>query len=317
MTPRTVCLIGGSGFVGRHVAHRLTQLGIRVRIPTRRRERVKQELIVLPTVDVIEADIHEPQTLARLVSGCDAVLNLTGALHERKPGEFGRVHVELPRHIVDACRGQGVRRLLHVSALKATHDAPSEYLRSKAGGEQQVRVAEASGVRTTIFRPSVIFGRGDSFLSLFARLSAWLPAIALACPNARFQPIWVEDVARAMVGSLADSDTFGQSYGLCGPTVYTLRQLIEYVLQVTGRRRAVIGLSPSFSRLQATVMEWLPGPLLTRDNVASMQVDNVCDRAFPDVFGFAPAALESVGPAYLGHLAPRARLMQLRVRARR
>jgi len=317
MTLQTVCLIGGSGFLGQHVAHRLSERGVRVRIPTRRRERVKQELIVLPTVDVIEADIHAPQTLGRLVAGCDAVFNLAGILHEKKAGDFSRVHVELPRHIVDACRAQGVKRLLHVSALKAAHDAPSEYLRSKAGGEQQVRVAEASGVRTTIFRPSVLFGRGDSFLNLFARLSAWLPVMVLACPGARFQPVWVEDVAQAMAAAVADSETFGASYELCGPAVYTLRQLAEYVLRVTGRHRAVIGLNPSLSWLQAWAMEWLPGPLLTRDNVASMQLDNVCECAFPGVFGFRPTALESVAPGYLGRVAPRARLNQFRVRARR
>jgi NADH dehydrogenase len=317
MTPRTVCLVGGSGFLGRHIAHKLAERGIRARVPSRRREQVKQELIVLPTVDVIEADITDPGTLGRLVAGCDVVINLAGILHEKRKGDFARLHVELPRHVVDACRSQGVRRLLHVSALKAAHHAPSEYLRSKAAGEQQVRVAEASGVRTTMFRPSVLFGQGDSFLTLFARLTGWLPAIALACPDARFQPIWVEDVAQAMVRSISDGETFGQAYDLCGPNVYTLRQLVDFVLHITARRRPIIELNPLLSRLQAWLMERLPGPLLTRDNIASMQVDNVCECGFPEVFGFTPASLESVAPAYLGGRLQQRRLQQFRLRARR
>jgi len=313
----TVCLIGGSGFLGRHIAHLLAQRTVQARIPTRRRELVKQELIILPTAEVIEADVHDPQTLSRLVAGCDAVVSLAGILHERKPGDFARVHTELPRRIVDACRANGVRRLVHVSALKAAHDAPSEYLRTKAGGEQQIRVAEASGIRTTIFRPSVIFGRGDGFLNLFAGLLRWLPAVALACPNARFQPIWVEDVARAIVESFAESATFSASYDLCGPKVYRLRELVEYVGQVTGRRRPIFGLSDRLSYLQAWAMECLPVKLMTRDNIASMRVDNTCSCAFPAVFGFEPSSLEAVAPTYLGDHLPNARLDRLRVRARR
>ncbi len=316
MRIETVCLIGGSGFLGRHIAHQLAERGVRTRIPTRHRERVK-ELIVLPTVDVIELNVHEPQALSRLVAGCDAAVSMAGILHERSAGDFAKVHTELPRRIVDACRANGVRRLLHVSALKAAHDAPSEYLRTKAGGEQQIRVAEAAAIRATIFRPSVMFGRGDSFLSLFAQLLRWLPAIALACPNARFQPVWVEDVARAIVESLANGATFSASYDLCGPKTYRLQELVEYVGRVTGRLRPIIGLSDRLSYLQAWAMERLPMKLMTRDNIASMQVDNVCDCPFPAVFGFEPTPLESVAPAYLGDHSPRARLHRLRLRARR
>jgi uncharacterized protein YbjT (DUF2867 family) len=154
MIINTVCLIGGSGFVGRHIAHLLCEQGIRVRVPTRSRERVKESLIILPTVDVLEGNVHDPQTLARLVSGCDAVISLAGILHESRKGDFHRVHTELPRRIVDACRAQEVGRLVHISALAAAHDAPSDYLRSKAGGEQQIRAAAASGIRTTVLRPS-------------------------------------------------------------------------------------------------------------------------------------------------------------------
>lgn len=316
MKIESVCVIGGTGFLGRHVVQRLAAAGLRVRVPTRRRERAKA-LIVLPTADVLNADVHDPATLNRLVAGTDAVINMAGILHEQRKGDFARVHTELPRRLVDACREQGVRRLVHVSALKAAHDAPSAYLRSKAGGEQQVRVAHASAIRTTIFRPSVIFGRDDRFLNLFAQLARALPAIMLGSPRARFQPVYVEDVARSIVASLAESQCFDQSYDLCGPKVYTLQQLVEYVCGVLELERPILPLNDEMSYLQAWIMEWLPVKLLTRDNHLSMKTDSVCDCLFPGVFGITPTALEAVVPLYLADSAPRARYRWFRFRARR
>lgn len=317
MSIDTVCLIGGSGFVGRHIAHLLCEQGIAVRVPTRRRENAKQSLIILPTVDVMEVNIHDPQALSRVVAGCDAVVSLAGILHETRKGDFHRVHTELPRRIVDACRTHEVRRLVHISALAAAHDAPSDYLRSKAGGEQQIRVAEASAIRTTVFRPSVVFGREDRFLNLFAKLACLLPVLALARPTARFQPVFVEDLARAVVASLRNADTYGMSYDLCGPAVYSLRELVEYVCKLTGHQRLILPLSERMSYLQAWAMEYLPVKLLSRDNLRSMEVDNVCACDFPDVFGFAPTPLEAIAPAYLGRADSRAKLHALRGRAGR
>lgn len=316
MKVQSVCVIGGSGFLGSHIVQRLAAEGIQVRVPTRRRERAKH-LIVLPTVDVVNADVHDSRALTRLVSGTDAVISLAGILHERRAGDFARVHADLPRKIVDACREQGVPRLLHVSALKAAHEAPSAYLRSKAGGEQQVRVAQASGIRTTVFRPSVIFGRGDGFLTLFARLARWLPVIALASPGARFQPVFVEDVTHAVVASLEDAQTHDRSFDLCGPRVYTLMQLVHYVCSVLHLERPVIPLNDRLSYLQAWVMEQLPVKLMTRDNLLSMQTDNVCDCPFPAVFGLDPTPLEAVAPLYLCDAAPRSRYRSMRLRAGR
>ncbi len=316
MKIESVCVIGGTGFLGRHVVQRLAAAGLRVRVPTRRRERAKG-LIVLPTADVLNADVHDPATLNRLVAGTDAVINMVGVLHEQRKGDFARVHTELPRRLVDACREQGVRRLIHVSALKAAHDAPSAYLRSKAGGEQQIRVAHASAIRTTIFRPSVIFGRDDRFLNLFAQLVRALPAIMLGSPRARFQPVYVEDVARSIVASLAEPHCFDQGYDLCGPKVYTLQQLVEYVCGVLELERPILPLNDEMSHLQAWIMEWLPVKLLTRDNYLSMKADSVCDCPFPKIFGLAPAALEAVVPLYLADSAPRARYRWFRFRARR
>ncbi|MCW5622341.1 MAG: complex I NDUFA9 subunit family protein [Burkholderiales bacterium] len=311
MTIRSVLVIGGTGFIGRHVVRQLSALGLQVRIPTRRRERAR-ELILLPTVDVVQADVHDEAVLHALVASADAVINLVGILH----GDFQRAHIDLPRRVVAACGEHGVRRLIHVSALKAAADAPSAYLRSKAQGEAVIRAADAR-IDATIMRPSVVFGPEDHFLNLFATLVRRLPVLALACPQARFRPVYVHDLARVMVAALHDAQTFGQTYELCGPRIYTLRELVEYVMATIGVRRPVIGLGPALSMLQATMLEHLPGRLMTRDNVLSMRVDNVCAGPFPDLFGIEPTPLEAVAPMYIGGVTPRSRYRWFRYRARR
>ncbi|MEK6594122.1 MAG: complex I NDUFA9 subunit family protein [Pseudomonadota bacterium] len=307
-----VCVIGGSGFVGRHICHQLAALGCRVRVPTRDRERAKR-LILLPTVDVIAADIHDPQDLARVVRGSEAVINLVGVLHDgRGQRSFREAHVELARKLVAACRDNGVRRLLHMSALGAAAQAPSAYLRTKGEAETIVR---GSGLDATLFRPSVIFGRDDSFLNLFAGLLRLLPVVVLASPGARFQPVFVEDVAAAFVKSLQNLDAFGKSYDLCGPRIYTLRELVETVGALIGRPRPIIGLNDMLSYWQAFAMELSPVKLMTRDNYYSMKVDSVCACDFP--FGIRPAALEAEAPEWLAQNTPRTRYQRFRNRAGR
>jgi uncharacterized protein YbjT (DUF2867 family) len=318
-----VLVTGGSGFIGRHVVAALAAQGLRVTVPTRHRERAKH-LILLPTVDVVEADILEPRVLERLAAGKQAVINLVGILHSRRgrrsdrgPNDYGpdfaRIHVELPQAVVAACRAQGAKRLLHLSALGISASAPSEYLRSKAIGEQAVLAADDLDV--TAFRPSVVFGPEDRFLNQFALLARFAPVLAIPCPQARFQPVYVGDVARAVVRAIDDPDTFGKAYELCGPRQYSLKELVEAVCRITGRERAVIGLSDRLSRLQAAVMEKLPGRLMTRDNYRSMQVPNVCSGVFP--FGIQPLALEGVAPAWLAPSGPVERNSRLRWRAGR
>jgi NADH dehydrogenase len=281
-------------------------------VPTRRRERVKQ-LILLPNVDVVEANVHAEAELAQLVHGMDAVVNLVGVLHDAR-GErgFEQAHVELPRKVIAACRASGVRRYVHMSALGADVNGPSQYQRTKGAAEALVR---ASSLDWTIFRPSVIFGRDDSFLNLFALLLKLAPVMFLACPNARFQPVFVEDVARAFVHSITDVATCGKSYDLCGPRVYTLRELVALVGQMGGHRRPIIGLNDALSYLQALAMELLPVKLMTRDNYYSMKVDNVSAAPFP--FGIVPAAIEAVVPSYLGNGTPRSRYRSYRSHAHR
>lgn len=291
-----VCVFGGSGFAGGSIVSMLAKQRYIVRVPARNRERVKR-MIVLPTVDVVEADLHDENELERLTSGMDAVINLIGILHEGKRGDFDAIHRELPRKIASACRKNNVKRLLHMSALNARISGPSAYLSSKGRGEAELADSGHEPLATTIFRPSVIFGRNDSFLNLFAKLAKYLPVIFLGSPNARFAPVHVEDVARAFVESLSDAATFGKSYDLCGPKSYTLRELVEWVAAATGRKRRVIGLGDGFSYLQAWMLEYSPVKLLSRDNFYSMKMDSVCASAFP--FDFAPSSIEEIVPAYL------------------
>jgi NADH dehydrogenase len=316
-------VVGGSGFVGRHLVAALAARGARVTVPTRRRDRAKH-LILLPTVDVVEADVRAPGVLARLAAGRDTVVNLAGVLHSRraKRGEqgpnhygpqFAEAHVELAQAVVNACRVTGVKRLLHMSALGADPAAPSEYLRSKGVGERAVLAAD--DLEATVFRPSVIFGPEDRFLNLFAQLARFLPVIALGSPDARFQPVYVGDVVKAYLAAPEDRDAAGKRYDLCGPHEYTLRELMEFACAITGKTRLVIGLPEGLSYLQAWAMELLPVKLLTRDNFDSMRVPSVCDCVFP--FGIQPVALEAAAPAWLAPSGPRERYPQLRWKARR
>jgi NADH dehydrogenase len=305
-----VLVVGGSGFIGRHLVAALAARGVFVTVPSRRRERAKH-LILLPTVEVVEADVFARGALERLAAGKQAVINLVGILH----GDFQRIHVELPQAVVNACRAAGVKRLLHMSALGVSSDAPSDYLRSKAMGEQVVLAA--TDLDTTVFRPSVVFGPEDRFLNLFAQLSRFLPVLALACPRAQFQPVYVGDVAHVMAAALGEKETFGRRFDLCGPRRYTLRELVDYVCAVTGRHRLVIGLPHWASLLQAWMLENLPGKLMTRDNVRSMQVPNISVDPSLVPAGLAPQPLESIAPGYLAPSGPRERYPQLRWRARR
>jgi NADH dehydrogenase len=281
-------------------------------------------LLTLPTVDVIEADVHDSATLAELARGTGAVINLVGVLHSAPAGpaepygaDFARNHVSLPEKIVHAAHQVGVPRLIHMSALKAATDGPSEYLRSKAAGEARIRGFKG---HWTLLQPSVIFGPDDHFLNLFARLIRRFPVLPLGCPSARFQPVFVEDVAEWVARCLDEPASFGQTYELCGPRVYTLRRLVEYVGELTGHPARVLPLPPALAYLQAWVFEHLPGRLLSRDNLASMSVDNVCFGPPQPCLGAVshePTALESVAPSYLAHRLPRDRFAAFRRHARR
>ena len=294
---RRILLLGGTGFVGRHVCEHLARAGLQMSVPTRRAINA-QAVQTLPGVSVIEADIHDEATLARLLPGHDAVVSLVGVLHG-SAARFERAHVELPRKLARAMQAAGVRRLVHVSALGASADGPSNYQRSKAAGETVLREA---GLELTLLRPSVIFGAGDSFLRLFARLQASLPVMLLPGASARLQPVWVGDVASAVVRCLLDPATIGQTYELAGPQPYTLRELVQLAGRLSGHPRPVIGLPLAFGHLQAALLQLMPGePLMSSDNLASLKVDNVASGQLPGLadLGITPAPLEPTAAGYL------------------
>lgn len=306
--PLTIVVAGGSGFVGREVVARLVRDGHRVIVPTRRREAAR-DLILLPTVDVVECDITDAATLARTLRGADAMVNLVGVLNESHRNTFARLHVEFARDAVAACGAQQVARYLQMSALNAGAQAPSRYLRSKGEAEE---IVARSPLAWTIFRPNVIFGRDDTFLNTFAALGRVLPVIALGGAAAQFQPVWVEDVADCFVHAIGDDATIGQRYELCGPKRYTLREIVKWTLDTADTPRPVMPLPDALARVVASVLQRLPGKLLTRDNLDSMRVASVCGGAFPPVFGFEPSALEALAPAWLSPGARKSRYDEFR-----
>ncbi|GIX23906.1 MAG: complex I NDUFA9 subunit family protein [Caldimonas sp.] len=315
-----ILVLGGTGFVGRHLCERLVERngggGGLIRVPSRRPARAKH-IQMLPTVELVQADVHDPAQLRRLVAGCDAVINLVAILHGRA-ADFERVHVALPRQLAQVCAEQGVRRLLHVSALGVGEGAPSHYLRSKTEGEAVLRAQ--SGLDLTVLRPSVIFGAEDRFLNLFAALQRVFPVVPLAGARARFQPVWVGDVAQALVHALDRPDSIGQTYECAGPQVYTLAELVRLAGELSGHPRPIVPLPEVLGWLQALVLECLPGePLMSRDNIASMRVPNVASGRLPGLqaLGIAPVDLPSVAAGYLGGREPRSRYLQYRAFARR
>jgi NADH dehydrogenase len=309
-----ILVLGGTGFVGRSVCERLVERSAggsgRIIVPTRRQPHANA-IRHLPAVEVVQADVHDDATLARLVAQSEAVINLVAILHG-SAAAFERVHVELPRRLAAACRAARVRRVVHVSALGVGPDSPSHYLRSKTAGEEVLR---AAGLDLTVLRPSVIFGLEDSLLNLFAALQRLAPVVPLAGSDARFQPVWVEDVASAVVRALDDPRTIGQTYECVGPRVLTLSELVRLAGRWSGHERPQIPLPGAAARLQARVMEMLPGgPLMSRDNLDSMKVPNVATGTLPGLqaLGITPAALEAVAPDYLGPAHGRARLERWR-----
>lgn len=296
---KNICLLGGSGFVGHALAVQLADAGHRVTVITRRPER-HRDLSVLPTVRVVAGDVHNEALLRSQFAGCDVVINLVGVLNESGQATFHQVHAGLPAKIVRAVQATSVPRILHMSALHATAQAPSEYLRTKAAGEAAVLAAESPQCHVTVFRPSVIFGAGDSFTNRFAGLLRFAPLFfPLACAQARFQPVYVEDVAAAFVRALDLAATWGRAFNLCGPRVYSLAELVTAIAHWRGQHTRILELPDWAARAQARLLEFVPGKPFTRDNYLSLQVDSVCGEGFPSEFGIMPTSLEDAAPKWL------------------
>ncbi len=314
-----ILVLGGTGFVGRSVCEKLVErsggAGGSIVVPTRHIAHAR-DLQMLPTLQPVQADVHDDAQLAQLVAGRDAVINLVAVLQgdERR---FRHVHVDLPTRLARACQAAGVKRLVHVSALGVGANAPSLYLGSKAAGEAALA---AAGLELTVLRPSVIFGAHDKLLNMFAALQGLAPFVPLAGADSRYQPVWVEDVAAAIVRCLDDPATIGKTYECTGPDVYTLRELVQAAGRWAGHERPVFALPGGLAHLQARVMELLPGePLMSRDNLASMRVPNIATGTLPglDALGIRATAMSAIAPLYLGHGQGPARMDAWRARARR
>jgi len=311
-----ICVLGGSGFVGRELVTQLALAGHWVRLPTRNPARA-QSLRVLDTVELRTANVHEPGTLGQLFAGCEAVVNLVGILNPRSGASFQAVHVELAAKVMSAARAAGVRQVLHMSALGADGRAPSQYLRSKGAAEAQLRAAAAPGTQpqpaVTIFRPSVIYGPGDSLTNRFARLLRLTAGILpLARAATRFAPIDVRDVARAFARALGERCCFGQTYELCGPQVMTLAEIVRMTARVAGLRCTLVPLPDALARLQASVMGLLPGKPFSLDNFRSLTVDCVCREDGCARLGITPRHMLAQLPAWLGSDDKEAALAALR-----
>ena len=297
-----VLLIGGNGFVGRVIAAQLQAAGYSVLIPTAHAVAAR-ELRMLPKVHIEEADVHdfdELQSLCARVKPAGAVINLVGVLHDKPAQPYGNIfkaaHVDLPKNIMTAMQMHGLKRYLHMSALGADSNGPSMYQRSKGDGEAAVK---ASDLDWTIFRPSVIFGAQDQFINLFAKLTKLFPAMPLANHQAQFQPVSVDDVATAFVMSLTMPQTIRHAYDLVGSKIYTMQEIVELAARKAKTSCAIIPVPPFVGYLQALAFEFLPGPtLMSRDNIASMQIPNVLPTngtdALSEVFKISRRSLEGM-----------------------
>ena len=313
----SIAVLGGTGFLGTRLVARLIREGHRVTVLSRDREQHKH-LLVLPGLTLENCDVYQQAQLSERLRGQEVVINLVGILNERGFGGAGfrRAHTELTQTVLRAARSAGVARLLQVSALKADPDAPSYYLRSKGEAEKLIR--EQTGLDWTILQPSVMFGPGDSFLNRFAGLLAVIPLIfPLARPNARFQPVSVDDVVAALISSLHGGATSRQTYELGGPKIYTLREIVRLIAALTRRRRLIIGLPDFAALLQGFVMNFVPGRPFSTDNYRSLKVDSVCAGNGLPKLGIEPQSMMASACQYLGALEDNARLSQNRAAAGR
>lgn len=317
MAAQNIVIIGGTGFIGSHLTNRLSALGRSVTVLTRRPERHRHYRIG-NQVRLLQANPYDADNLGDHLKDADCVINLAGILNEEGNSTFSSTHVELPRTIVKTMRALGVSRLLHMSALNAdVNETHSRYLKTKGEGENLVH--QSPGIEVTSFRPSVVFGRGDSFFNRFATLLklAPPPVFPLACAQARFAPVYVGDVVAAFVHALDNPSTAGQRMELCGPTEYSLGQLVQYTADLTGTKTRVVGLPAFAARMQAYFLGLMPGKPFTMDNYHSLQKASVCSEPAFQRMGITPRSIEAIVPGYLGKASSHARYDDYRSQARR
>lgn len=302
MTNRKICILGGTGFVGQHLVARFANIaGVTLHVATRNLRR-HQGLFQQSNVELVVVDPFNSVQLQKFLQDCAVVINLVGILNEAgKNQTFQHLHVDLVQAMVEAAQVTGVKRFLHMSALHANADAgPSRYQYTKGAGENVAHSRGQAFMNVTSFRPSVIFGPGDSFFNRFAGLLRFAPGVfPLACSNSRFQPVFIGDVVESFARALDAPDSYAKHYNLCGPKIYLLKELVGYTAHLLGRNIRVIGLNAALSRLQGHVMGVLPNAPFSYDNYLSLQVDSVCEADDFAAFGIVPTAVEMVVPNYI------------------
>ncbi len=305
MQTRSVATVfGGSGFIGRYVVKRLAALGHVVRVAVRDPE---QAAFLKPMGGVgqivpLAIPITSEAAVRRAVEGADIVVNAVGILVESRAGDFNRLQADGATLVAGAAQAAGVDRLVHISAIGADAASQSAYARSKAAGEAGVMGAFG---RATILRPSLVFGPEDKFFNRFGAMASFLPFMPVIAGSSRFQPVYVGDVADAVMAALADATTEGKIYELAGPKVWTFRELLQWILAETRRRRPLVEIPMGVARLQAAIMEHVPGKPLTRDQLILLSRDNVAgDLPGLAALGITPTPVEQIVPSYLRRFRP-------------
>lgn len=320
MLIKRIAVLGGTGFVGLSLCNRLSRAGYELKVLTRSREYNRDNLLVLPGLELVQTNVHDPERLKHHLADCDAVINLIGILNEKgNSGKgFKQAHVELVEKLIDACSENGIKRFLQMSALNAdATNGKSHYLRTKGEAEDLLHSNNA-GINITSFRPSVIFGNHDSFFNRFASLLKMTPLFfPLACHATKFAPVYVLDIAEIMARSLNDPDSYNQKLQLCGPQTYSLKDLVNYTAQTLGLQRTIISLNDILSRIQATVFDFVPGKPFSTDNYLSAKTDSVCECNDLARYNIQPTAIESIVPQYLNNTSYRSAYMQFRREPRR
>ena len=315
MLIKRIGILGGTGFVGQSLCNRLSGQGYELKVLTRSREYKRDNLILLPGLDLVQADVHDPAQLTHHLADCDAVINLIGILNEKgNSGKgFKHAHFELAEKLITACSENNIHRVLQMSALNAdATNGKSHYLRTKGEAEDLLH-SNTAKIHVTSFRPSIIFGSGDSFFNRFAKLLKMTPIFfPLACHSSKFAPVYVLDIVEMMVRSLKDPDSYGQRFQLCGPRIYTLKELVSFTAKTIGVNRKIIPLNDILSRVQATIFDFVPGKPFSTDNYLSAKTDSVCECNDLMRYGIRPTAIESVVPQYLTNHSYRSRYTEFR-----
>ena len=302
MLIKKIAILGGTGFVGQSLCNRLSKDGYKLKVPTRNREYNRDNLILLPNLELIETDIHNSDDLKELLIDCDAVINLVGILNEKRNNGkgFRKVHVELVKNLISICKVHGIRRILQISALGAdAKNGKSFYLKTKGEAEKLLH-SNSVGIKTTIFKPSVIFGKKDSFFNRFAKLLKICPFFfPLACYKTKFSPIYVLDVVEMIAKSINDPNSYNKSYQLCGPKTYSLKNLISFTSETLDLKCVIIPLNNTLSYFQARVFDFLPNKPFSTDNYLSAQTDSICKCNDLFRYNIKPTAIEDIVPQYL------------------